>query len=240
MDENVARLIFAAVMMVGFFFWLWSLQKALALGRQSEPADWRMLPEEQVAHADTETGSRIVRGEPELLSQSLARSLTQLGAGGFAPLFEIIERNSERIALKKTGPLMCNQPAGMYFSEAEITFEPLGNETTRVSYLLGFDRLVKRVRVISLSIILGIGLPVLLIVGGVIWFFVLPSPAPGVRWQVLQTFQIIHALWPPFLVLGLYNTGRRQAKTYFSNLLSTLELAETPGRVHHGGSSTGG
>jgi hypothetical protein len=221
-------------MTVGFLFWLWSLQKTLALGRRSEPADWRLLPEERSAPADTETGSRVVRGDPEQLSQSLARSLTQLGAGGFAPLFEIVERNSERIALKKTGPLMCNQPAGMYFSEAEIAFEPLGHDTTRVTYLLGFDRLVKRVRNISLAIILGIGLPTLLIVGGVIWFVVVPSQAPGVRWQVFQTLQIAHALWPPFLVLGLYNTGRRHAKTYFSNLLSTLELAESPGGVHHG------
>jgi hypothetical protein len=71
-------------------------------------------------------------------------------------------------------------------------------------------------------------LPVLLIVGGVIWFLVIPSAAPAVRWQVLQTFQIIHALWPPFMFLGMYNTGRRQSKTYFSNLLSTLELAERP------------
>jgi hypothetical protein len=225
MDENVAKLIFAAIMTIGFLFWLWSLQKTLALGRRAEPADWRLLPEERGRHADTETGSRIVRGEPETLSQSLARSLTQLGAGGFVPLFEIIERTSSRIALKKTGPLVCNQPAGMYFSEAEIAFEPVGHGTTRVTYLLGFDRLVKRVQIVSLAIILGIGLPTLLIVGGVIWYFVIPSQAPGVRWQVLQTLQIAHALWPPFLVLGLYNTGRRHAKTYFANLLSTLELA---------------
>jgi hypothetical protein len=226
MDQQTATLIFFAIMAVGFLVWLWSLQKALALGRRKVEIDWRMLPEEQAKAGDVETGARTVRGEPEALSQALARSLTQLGAGGFAPLFEITERTANRIALKKTGPLVCNQPAGMWFSEAEINFDYLGNDTTRVSYVLGFDRLVKRVRAIVLSIILGIGLPIMIIVGALIWILVLPSPAPAVRWQVLQTMQIAHALWPPFLFLGLLSAGRRHAKTYFSNLLSTLELAE--------------
>ncbi len=210
----------------GFLVWLWSLQKALAIGRRMTPRDWRLLPEQQPALADTESGARTVRGEPEMLSQTLARSLTQLNIGGFMPLFEITERTSDRIALKKTGPLVCNQPSGMYFSEAEITLEYLGNDTTRVAYVLGFDRLVRRVKTIALSIMLGIGLPVLLIVGAVIWFVVIPSPDPAARWQVFQTLQIVHALWPPFLFLWLYSSGRRQSKTYFSNLLSTLELAK--------------
>jgi hypothetical protein len=213
-------------MTVGFLVWLWSLQKTLALGQRKVTPDWRMLPDEQAAPADTESGSRTVRGEPEALSQALARSLTKFNVGGFAPLFEITERTSHRIALKKTGPLMCNQPSGMYFSEGEITFDDLHNGTTKVSYRLGFDRLVKRVKTVALAIILGVGLPVLIIVGAVVWIWVLPSPHPAVRWQVLQTLQIAHALWPPFLFLGLYSSGRKQSKTYFSNLLSTLELAE--------------
>jgi hypothetical protein len=228
MDENVAKVVFAAIMTVGFLIWLWSLQKALAIGRRQVQRDWRMLPEEQGGQVDVETGSRIVRGEPEELSQALARALTQHGIGGFAPLFEITERTASRIALKKTGPLVCNQPAGLYFSEAEINFDYLGNGTTRVTYILGFDRLEKLMRRIALSIILGIGLPVLVIVGCVMWFLVIPNQAEVVRWQVLQSMQIAHVLWPPFLFMALQSTGRRQAKTYFSNLLSTLELAETP------------
>ena len=167
-----------------------------------------------------------MRGEPETLSAALARTLVQLNIGRFGSLFEIVERSPERIVLQKTGPLICNQPAGMLFSEAEITFESLGHDTTRVSYLLGFDRLARRVKTIALSIILGIGLPVLVIVGGLIWYLVLPSQNPAVQWQVMQTLQVSHALWPPFLIMWIYRSGRRQSKTYFSNLLSTLELAE--------------
>lgn len=84
-------------------------------------------------------------------------------------------------------------------------------------------------RSISLGIIFLVGLPVMLLVGNLVWHFVLPSEYPAIRWQVLQTLQIAHALWPPFLVGAIYSIGRRQSKTYFSNLLSNLELAELLG-----------
>jgi hypothetical protein len=226
MNSEIATLIFAVIMVVGSLVWLWSLQIALGIGRSTVTPDWRMLAEEQPRHTNTESGARTVKGTPERLSAALARLIVQHNVGTFGSLFEVVERTPQRIVLRKNGPLMCNQPPSLYFSEAELTFEPVSHDTTRVSYVLGFDRLARRVKLVTLSIILGIGLPVLLIVGGLIRYFVLPSQNPAVQWQVLQTLQIAHALWPPFLFLGLYSAGRRQSKTYFSNLLSTLELAE--------------
>jgi hypothetical protein len=167
MTEEIARATFLAIFAVAFSVWLWSLQKALSLGRPKGKRDWRLLAEDPATSADVEAGSRTVRGEPEALSQALARSLAQVHAGGFSPLFEITVRTSKRIALTKTGPLVCNQPSGLYFSECEITFQELGNGTTRVTYVLGFDRLKKRTRNIALAIILGLGLPALVI--GPVW-----------------------------------------------------------------------
>ena len=226
MNTEIATLIFAVIMVVGFLVWVWSLQMALGIGRSTTKPDWRMLADEQPSQTNTESGARTVRGTPEKLSAVLARLIVQHNVGTFGSLFEVVERTSHRIVLRKNGPLMCNQPPSLYFSEAELNFEPVGNDTTRVSYVLGFDRLARRVKIVALSIILGIGLPVVVIVGGLIWYFVLPSPNPAIQWQVLQTLQVSHALWPPFLFLWLYSAGRRQSKTYFSNLLSTLELAE--------------
>lgn len=226
MTTEIARLTFFVIMAIGVMAWLWSLQMALAIGRRKEPTDWRQIEERPEAPVDTESGARTVRGTPEVLSAALARTLIQHHSGTFGSMFEVVERTPQRIVLRRQGSFACNQPPNLYFSEAELNFERLGSETTRVSYVLGFDRLAHRVKMIALGIILGIGLPTLLIIGGVIWYFVLPSQVPAVRWQVLQTVQIGHALWPPFLVMGLYSTGRRQSKTYFSNLLSTLELAE--------------
>jgi hypothetical protein len=223
MDENVAKLTFAAIMTIGFLVWLWSLQKALGLGRSREKTDWRMVPEEPTA-GDTETGSRTVRGEPEQVSQALARMLMEHGNNPAGPAFEITERTSRRIALK-SGSKAC-QTAGAYFSDATIDFERVGGDSTRISYRLTYDQLLRRTRRIALAIIFGVGLPLMVIVGGVIWFAVIPSAASAVRWQVLQTLQIAHGLWPPFLVMGIYASGRRHSQMYFSNLLSTLEVAE--------------
>ena len=86
-----------------------------------------------------------------------------------------------------------------------------------------------RIRIVSLSLILGLGLPAILIVGGVIWYFVVNSPNPSVRWQVLQLLQLVHVIWPPFLVLYFYRAGRRHGRTFVSNVLSLLELATVPG-----------
>jgi hypothetical protein len=226
MNTQIATVIFIVIMTIAVLIWLWSLQMALAIGRNTGKRDWRLLESEQPRQTNTESGARTVHGSPKTLSAALGKVLVQLNVGRFGSLFEVVERSPERILLKKTEPLVCSQPAGMLFSEAELTFEDLGNDSTRVSYTLGFDRLAQRIKTIALAIILGIGLPVLVIVGGLIWHFVLPSQNPAIQWQVLQTLQVSHALWPPFLFIWLYRSGRRQSKTYFSNLLSTLELAE--------------
>jgi hypothetical protein len=226
MNSSEAYAVFVAVMGVGFIAWLCSLSLTLRLGTVPLQSDGTESDFEPRSWAGTEIGARTVKGTPAKLSKVLARALTQLSIGGFGSLFEITERTDDRISLRKTGPLMCNQPSGLYFSEADVAFEYLGNNTTRVHYKLGYDRLAQRMRSIALAIILLIGLPVMLTVGSLIWYQVLPSDDRHMRWQVFQSLQIVHAIWPPFLLIGLYSMGRRQSKTYFSNLLSNLELAE--------------
>lgn len=226
MDSSQAYAVFVVVMGGGFIAWVCSLSLALRLGTVPLQSDEINADFEARSWAGTEVGSRTVQGTPAKLSKSLARALTQINIGGFGALFEIPERTDEKISLRKTGPLLCNQPSGLYFSVADVAFEYLGNKTTRVHYKLGYDRLARRMRSIALGIILLIGLPVMLVVGSLIWYQVLPSDDRHLQWQVFQSLQIVHAIWPPFLLIGLYSMGRRQSKTYFSNLLSDLELAE--------------
>jgi hypothetical protein len=66
-----------------------------------------------------------------------------------------------------------------------------------------------------------------LVVAGVpaaLWQFAAPSPAPAARWQCVQVLQIVHALWPPFLVYFLWKKQRDMARDAISNL---FVLAET-------------
>ncbi len=226
MEQSTATLVFAAIMGSGFLIWSYSLFKALSVGNES-PADDPWKPgAEFPGSSTTQFGERTVHGDPEKLSKTLAKALVNVNIGMFGTLFELVERTNKRVVLKKTGPLICNQPAGLYFSEAEFNFEPLGGDAVRVTYQLGYDRLIRLSRRISLLIIFGIGLPLQLIVGAVIWFFVVNNAEPAVRWQVFQCLQIFHAIWPPFLFLSLYSMGRRHSKTFASNILATLELAD--------------
>jgi hypothetical protein len=160
------------------------------------------------------------------LSKAVLRSLAQFFFGMFASVFKIQQYDDGRIVLKKTGPLVCNLPPGLYFTEAEISFQDAAPGTVEVTYRLGYGRLIVKLRQIALGIILGIGLPVIVIVGAVIWFFVIPSPVPGMRWQVLQTLQIVHALWPPYMILWFYSIGRRQSKTLIENVISSAEILQ--------------
>ena len=201
--------------------WLWSLVKALRLGRSPTAADRLAL--DGVQQFDTETGELIIHGELVSVSKALVRSIRQPAGGLFGTLFKVTEHSSDRLAIEKAGPLIRNQPAGLYFSEAEFSFASAGHDTVRVSYLIGYTRLTRLFKKIALGIILGVGLPIILIVGSIIWLFVVQSQHAVVRWQVFQTLQIAHALWPPFLFMWLYARGRRRSKSFVENLIASAD-----------------
>jgi hypothetical protein len=214
-------MIFVSIMGVGVVVWLWSLAKALQLGSTKVQAE--RFSFDETPDTDVEAGEVTIHGDPVRASKALVRSLRQPPVGMFGALFRVIEQSPDRLVVEKAGALICNQPTGLYFSEAEFRFEPLRDNTTRVSYRLGYKRIVRLFRRIALGIILGIGLPVMLIVGTMIGFFVVRSVDPAVRWQVFQTLQITHALWPPFLFLGIYSRGRRESRAFVENLIASVD-----------------
>ena len=120
MDPVTTQIVFGVLMAVAGGVWFVSLRMALNLGQPKPKAE-----ESFAAFADVSkpaddssiTGERTVRGEPEAVSQAIAKNLITIGVPGmFASLFEIADRTPERVLVKKTGPLVCNQPTGMYFS----------------------------------------------------------------------------------------------------------------------------
>jgi hypothetical protein len=223
-DENVAKLIFAAIMGIGVAVWSLSLRKALRMGRAATQSDPFAPDDDADASRDAaQSGTVALRGEPEALSKALLRALTQLHFGMFASIFKIKDCGDGRILLNKTGPLMCNLAPGLYFNEAEISFQRERDGTVQVTYYMGYGRLARLLRKIALCLILGLGLPTLCIVGTIVWLFVIPSPNPAVRWQVFQTLQIVHVLWPPFMFMRFYSMGRRHSKTLIENVIASTE-----------------
>ena len=230
MDSETTSVVFVSIMSLGFVVWLWSLVKALRFGRSTR--DQSQFAIEPTQACDSQAGNVKVRGEPARISKALAGSIQQLGIGMFGSLYKITEHSAEHIAVEKVGRLICNQPTGLYFSEAVFTLEPEGPDSTKIFYRLGYKRLHRLLKKIALGLILGVGLPVLLIVGCVVWFFVIQSDQPSIRWQVFQTLQIVHVLWPPFLIMWAYSRGQRQSKIFVENLISSISpdpsLSEYP------------
>ena len=240
MDQQAAEIIFCVIMTVGACVWFLSLQKALKLGvRQVPPgsdpfAPFNSMPSESDSfrsangfptddnNSDRQTGEKTVRGEPEAVCEALAKALLNSAVPGMFSSLYRVERFPGRLEVRKTGPLVCNQPSGMYFSEADFEFERAGEGMVRVTYCLGFERLARGLRRIALGLILFVGLPVLLLVGTIIWLLVVQHANPAVRWQVLQTLQIAHVLWPPFLMMYFYKAGRKHARTHIVNILASL------------------
>lgn len=101
---------------------------------------------------------------------------------------------------------------------------PGGKIRSWLFHVCAYEGLIRRIRTIALVLILGIGLPVMLLVGSLVWTFAIPSPM--MRWQVLQTLQIVHALWPPFLVMWLYSVGRTQSKILIENVIASSEILQ--------------
>jgi len=229
MSEDVAKLIFLVVMVAGITVWAVSLSRALRLGQPRRRPDEFASESNDSAdepQSDWQTGTVSLQGNREALAKALLRSLAQLQFGLFASIFKIQQYDDGRIVLKKVGPLLCNLPPALYFTEAEISLRQADAARVEADYRIGYGRLARRLRTVALLLILGVGLPTLLMVGAVVWLFVIPSPLPGLRWQVLQTLQIAHALWPPFLVMWFYSAGRRQSKVLIENTLSSTEILQ--------------
>ena len=227
MDLVTAQITFAVLMSLIVLAWALSLRVSSKL-REERPSPQQddpfaplsfepSTPEETVGHQQT------VRGSTEDVSRALVDQFTRTAVpGNFATIYEVTQASSERVVVAKTGPLMCNQPTGMYFSEAQFELRQLGEDVVEVSYELGFDRLRQRLRSICLIISVAVALPVMIVLSLVLWFLVVNNPNPTVRWQVFQTLQMVHFLWPPFLLVYIYRNGKVHANTYVSNMLRAL------------------
>lgn len=71
-----------------------------------------------------------------------------------------------------------------------------------------------------------------IVIGGVaaaLWHFVPPSKEPGMRWQSVQIVQIVHVLWPPFLVYFIWRRLHVQAGNAAGNLTTLAQAAVSRG-----------
>jgi len=67
-----------------------------------------------------------------------------------------------------------------------------------------------------------------IVIGGVtaaLWHFVAPSDKAALRWQAVQIVQIVHVLWPPFLIFFIWRGLHVQAGNAAANLTTLAQAA---------------
>jgi hypothetical protein len=75
-----------------------------------------------------------------------------------------------------------------------------------------------------MGVLLFVLAPLVLVgVAAVLWNNVAPNPNPAVRWQALQIMQIIHILWPPFLVYFIHKRTLSMVKSAITRLQLMIE-----------------
>lgn len=214
MTAELAQAIFFMIWGAALVFWVWGLKQSLRLLRRAgTTSEFLIAPRDE----DEPTEPGVVRGEAEVegpsaaLLEELVRRLPRALGSTFA-----LHTTADGLELRNALRPVFSRVGWENVTEVRLTVARADFGRTRVSYELDLGPLSRWLGRIALLLVVGVGLPVLLLVGGLIWWLAVPSTVPAVRWQVFQTFQIVHGLWPPFMVtsrLGA-NVARAQASLH--------------------------
>jgi hypothetical protein len=219
MSVQTAELVFYSIAGVMAAVWLWgtlfAFRRLKAQGRGEY--DVALSPEDDAA--DTVIGAATVEGDAEAVSKKIAEQLVAgTSMGGMSPL-EITGRTAELVTFKRSmGP---GGPAAV-FDEGLFRLKPDGGNV-RVQYAVSMKRFAKIMKVVTYLVcflwggIWVIGVPVF------IWMYIVHHANASVRWQTLQALQMVHGVWPPFLVGFLGGKLRRVTARFFETFLSNLQ-----------------
>lgn len=228
MSPETARTILFAIAIPLGFVWVAGIRFAWRRLRGGpEARDDGLLPGGDDDREEVWIGEGTVPGEPPEVSRRLAELIVSRPLFAGAGFCRIVERGPDRLRVE--GLPAPTRGRGFRFDEAELELRRDG-ERTRVTYRVRATRILRLLRILLL--VFGVGAGGLFVVGAplLVWFLVLPSEEPAVRVQVLQTLQMVHGVWPPFLFGGLATKIRDGSMAYFDALISAAErTAPEPG-----------
>jgi len=210
MTAELAQAIFFIIWGAGLVVWVLGLRRSVAfLRREDEFGDVWGSPAAGREHVDPGkvTGEREAEASAQALREELVGRLSTALGSTF-----VVRERSDGLELTNTLPPAFSRLGWSNVSRATLHVRGVGLARSEVAYELDLRPLRRRLGGIALVVVLAAGLPTLVLVGGLIWRLVIRSEHPAVRWQVFQTFQVAHALWPPFLVTSRLRANVRRAQ----------------------------
>lgn len=207
MNLSTAQIVFTCIATVEFLVWLVGYQFIRATARGTPPTrpDQTGFPEpDQNNRAPTfHFGSAEVEGNPQTLMETAANILIRDSAFS-AGAVKITRRTEDTLAFESVGPAPGRGNRG--FNSAVLHFSPGRGDRTRIDFAVDLSPVR---RLLTLAVIINwICLVVWLVAGVLLYVFVVRNEHPPVRWQAIQMGQVVHLLWPPFLLVGLYRRLR--------------------------------
>jgi hypothetical protein len=186
---------------------------------QPEPFDAGEVPT-----AGRLVGAVEVDGRPETLA---ARASSILARGSVPSLgaVRIVERTQRAIqfqGVREFGRVGAVQ----FIQEARIELRDSSEGRTQIVYAVDLRR--SGGLLLAAAIVQALGLVAIVLGFWLIRTYVVPGAHPALRAQAVQMVQVIHFLWPPFLLLGLYRRGRAAVRSTLEAFLTNLPYLDQP------------
>jgi hypothetical protein len=214
MEPDVAKMVVFAITAVGAVVWMAALASVLRARRElqesSRQAAERFDIEESLAPG-TIVGEAEVEGQPEELSSKLAAQLAKDGMGPLGPV-KIVSRDRHEVVFEPAGHPMLGLRGGRF------RLTPSGQKT-RIEYAVQTS---PRGYLIVGFVLLAVGLTALIAAPTLAFIYLIPDPNPNARVQVVQVAQMVHFLWPPFLLAHLSRQPARMFRARMESLVHNL------------------
>lgn len=216
MPVETAEVIFLAIAVPMWAVWLFGTWFALSRVRAAKVPE--VLPDNPEAR-DVLTGEAEIKGDAETLSKKIAGELIGASSAGGMSGIRITERTAERIAFEKVKGVGGRMPA---FDSGLVTLATEGDRV-RVRYAVSQKRFVRIMRLVTYLVCFLYGGAIVTLVPILVWKYAVHGASAAARAQVLQTIQMAHGVWPPFLVGFLSGYLVKRATRFFDTLLANLE-----------------
>lgn len=206
MSTQAASILILAVAAIGTVVWLVAVMKAVRMRR--------------AASGPIDGGDTVVEGDQEKISRRITEALV---AGGVLPIvpFRIVSSGPEAVRFRSAvGASILPLTSGI---EGEYAIARAEGGKVRVRIRTNWAA-QKRGATVALWICVLAGLPLLVGLPLVLLLHVATSPIPAVRWQAVQVVQMVHALWPPFLLMWLGMRNQRLIEDALGQVLDRIRF----------------
>jgi hypothetical protein len=212
-------LVFYAIAAVAVVVWLIALRFLLATNRRATVETWADEDDgySEMGEAAVKGGAEVAGRAAELAAKAAAH-LAGPAAMTLGPV-KILTQTDSRVAFE-AGPHL----GGRYLRRGVLEFQDTAPGRTQIDYKV---LVPKRTGLLAAAWIVQILGLVALVIGFIaIYLWVAPDPRPAVHWQSVQMGQVVHLLWPPFLLAGLYRRMQTVVRSTMDSFVNNLPYVQ--------------